>query len=491
MYSEDFLNDHLLLRFGYLEDFFSIFQPIRYQDVNVSLLMVDAYYKLIAPIVDVQLMNQQFLYQQRIIRKKSSTKDFYEQFKQFVPQNKIKKNPNNKMILMCGQFVKTALKVFANQQVLLLITNYHDKEAMENIPLPDNFRTFNFQEELINIRKKLVLEQDMYQRIKTLCSQVQAHPVFGLEQFTAWFCSQFLFGVALIQLGEYILTHFPIGIIIDHSELIYPGNVLSLLARKYNIPFINVQNFLLTDVNIIPSYASHYCVWGSNYKSWYIKKGIPEKQIRMIGSLKLEDVTKGHFKNKNELLTDLNIKNKKNYVIIFTTQPFTRETNTRIMNWFKEALMGLPVVLIIKKHRDDPFNYLEWINEQIKLSPSNYSLQDLLNAGDLVSTISSNTAVEGALFHKPIIILQPDIPYHFNLNHNEYHKHLVKAQAGITVSSAQMLRKELLILFSNPHKYNEWINKGQIFLQNTLYTKGGLPSENLLQIVNEVLQKEG
>lgn len=492
MYSENYLNDHMLLCFGYLEDLFTTFQSIRYQDVNVSLLMTAPFYNFISATISNQLKDKNLLLQQRSIRQKKDTKDFYIRFKNFVPENKIfKRDINNTMILMCGQFIKTALKIFPNKQVLLLITNYHDKEAIENIDLPVNFRTFNFQEELIKIRNNLFLQQDLFLRIKLICSNVKSHPIFGMEKFFEWFCSKVLDGIALIHLGEQILTNYPIGVIIDHSELIHPGNVLSILSRKYNIPFINVQNFLLTDINIIPSFASYYCVWGPNYKSWYIKKGIQEEQIRMIGSLKLEDVTKGSFKTKRDLLADINIKDLNHYVMVFTTQPFTKETNTEIMNWLKEALIGLPIILIVKKHKDDFLDYTEWMCSQIKLPPPHYSLQDLLNASDLVSTISSNTAMEGALFQKPLIILQPDIPYHFNLNHNEYHQHLVKAQAGIAVSSAQMLRQELFMLLANHHKWNECISKGQIFLKNSLYTEGGLPSENLLQVVNEVLQKEG
>lgn len=59
----------------------------------------------------------------------------------------------------------------------------------------------------------------------------------------------------------------------------------------------------------------------------------------------------------------------------------------------------------------------------------------MLSQIDCLMTISSNTAIEAALFAKPLLILQPNIPYHYQLSHNQINAHLAKAQAGEIINN--------------------------------------------------------
>ena len=248
-----------------------------------------------------------------------------------------------------------------------------------------------------------------------------------------------------------------------------------------------VQNYLISDVNVIPSRASHYCVWGNYTKEWLKEKGADPGAIHVTGSLRLSNAAGRARKERTDLLQLLRVPEETS-IIALATSPYTEQTNHAIIEWFVDTLKDLPYVLVIKPHPDDMIDYRPWIGEKIRMMPDAYTLQDLLNACDIAATIASTSGVEAALFGKPLIVLMPVIPYHFNLHHNEYPYHLAKAKAGPIVRSAWELREALLALRVQEQNREEVVRLGQTFLKQTLEIDRVGPAKKIGQLIEHIMK---
>lgn len=96
------------------------------------------------------------------------------------------------------------------------------------------------------------------------------------------------------------------------------------------------------------------------------------------------------------------------------------------MDW--NSLSVTPLTVIIRAHPYDPFDYCSLLSNQtnIKISPPKIDLHDLFKETDFMLTISSNTAIEAALYKKGILVLQPELPYDYEHHNNDFNAHLAR-----------------------------------------------------------------
>ncbi|NEW08518.1 hypothetical protein GK047_21195 [Paenibacillus sp. SYP-B3998] len=491
MYGENAINDHMLLRYGYVEDLLTAFESFIYKDIKLPLLMIEAWYRFMRETVDEQLQSTEYVSRKRAECHETTMSDYQKGFQKCVNrQGSFGYDPERTMVLICGQFIDTALKVLHDKHVLVMLTNGLDAAAIRGKEMPETFVLFDFTAEFLRIRRdKASLREEWLPRIEEIIVKHKEHPLFARNLFKGWMLNQVIESISLLDTADMLLHQYPIGIILDHSELIYPGNALSLLASTYNLPFLYVQNNLVSDVNIIPSWASYYCVWGRYTEDWLIQKGVDPYQVRSIGNLRFEHDEKKARKTKQELLDELKIGEKMS-ILALTTQPYSESTNGIIMEWLREAIADLSVVLVIQPHRDDFVSYDKWLDTRICSMPLGFTLQDLLAVSDFVATISSTTALEAAFYGKPLLVLQPPIPYHFNLNHNDYHKHLAQAEAGLIVRSSLELRGGLLKLLHNEKERAEILYRGSHFLHSSMVVDELLPSQRLYRLVKEIMSRK-
>ncbi|MCP1306856.1 hypothetical protein [Paenibacillus tyrfis] len=485
MYSEIHINDHMLLRYGYTDDLFTAFQSLVYEGIELPLLMLGAYYYHIRETVDTQLQQPDIVTQQRMNRQVQYMHEYYDRL-QHMPEtvSDYSLDPGRDAIAFCGQFLDAALKVFPDRKALVLISNGHDQTAVQGKTLPPGFTPFYFQKAYVEEIRQFKFCQPVWLQVHDLVSKHKDHPVFGSEKFGNWLYAQARDAICLINVGERIIREHPVGLFLDHSELIYPGNVLSLLALKYKLPFIQVQSRLLSDVNIIPSRASRYAVYGPHTRNWMTKIGISPDKITTVGSLRFEDISGGDLKTKQDLLNDLGITDAR-WIVAFTSSPYSVETNEQIMRWFSQAGQELPVLVVIKIHPDDRYPYHEHPDPHIRLMPDGYSLQDLLHASDCAATVVSETALVAAMLEKPLLVLQPSISYHYILHNNSYPKHLAKAHAGAVIHSADDLRQCLTGLMHDDKTRKRLAIQAKRFLRQSLTIKQPKPSQRLYRLVRE------
>lgn len=490
MYGENTINDHMLIRYCFAEDLFSSFSALTHKGIELPLLMLEPYYRYITKTVDKLMQRNAFVRKTRKKRNAHEMKDFFASLQRLPPRAEDAGDvAQRSTILLRGLWIEAALQVFRDNDVLLIIANSHDRRAVEGQKLPENFQLFDFQAQFAKEAGQFSFSGELYSQIKELVRLHRTHPIFGRHDFLPWLCAQVRDAICLVEVADKVMRDYPIGITLDHSELVYPGNVFSLVSRTFGLPFVYVQHYLISDVNVIPSRATHYAVWGAYTKAWLAEKGVEPGTIFTIGSLRLASALQYSLKSREEAFAPFNLP-PQNPVIVLATSPYTEKTNTELMNWFAHALSDLPVALVIKPHPDDFYSYQEWTCDNIRLLPGTVSLQDLLSACDMVATVASTVAIEAAFHQKPILVLLPSIPYHFNLHHNEYPQHLAKAEAGFIVQSADELRQVIADLIQSKEKLEKAVELGQHFLRHTLDLDGPSPMEKLAHLVCEILHSK-
>lgn len=492
MYGKERLNNHEILKYGLTIEFCRTFNSLKYMDIELPYVLLRHFHVYIKPFVNKNLRNTAYV--RRIQQKyriytmanvqnslKSSTKKL----------RNLSKYSYRNTILMSGVFTSFALDQFTKNNVILVNANHHDdkaiKAALNGGQLPQNIEIFNFNEKL---KKTIIPKKEVNKLLKQLKKILIAnrkHKLFGTPMFKRWIYKNLFRSLRRIQALELLIRKKPIGVILDHVEITYPGNILSLIALKYNLPFLLAPQVLLTDRSVIPTRASKYLVWGNNYKNWFNKRGIKPSKIKVTGNLKFEYEKKVQLISKSDFIDTTKIPND-HLIITFTTQTFSKKINYTIMNWIIKAVSSLPITVIIKPHPADSTDYTRYLKyPNIKLAPQTH-VYNILRNSDFVMTISSNTAIEAATFNKGIIVLQPKIPYEYEHHNNDFNAFLVKSNAGLVAHNYKELRKHFEKLKKNKKFRETVVEKGQRFLSETLNTHI-TPSIMTRRIIQSYLKK--
>lgn len=495
MFGGDEFNAHLLLRYGYTHDLFERFSQVVYKGVELPLTLLRPYHVLIRDFIDRKREDESFVERKRGQWSFRSMNDVQRHLQRLPLQREDwGKDASRDMILLCGQYVDFALSELSDRRVLLLHSNPYDLRALQGKSLPSTFEVYSLHEQLLRSSAPQQAKSELFALIdKALADEGAAeHEIFSMPRFREWMCSCIGQGIVLVDLLEGVLKQYPVGVIMDHSELIYPGSILSLLARSYGLPFINVQNHLTSDASMIPTRATHYAVWGPSMAEWLVERGIDASSIVQVGSLRLEHNERRIQKTREQLLHECCAKQKQApFVLVYTTESYPESINFTVMRWMRKLVRMLPdVQVIVKPHPSDKLSYESFVSERIHLAPSGYDLQDILNASDCVATISSTTAIEGAMLKKGIIVLQPELPYDYHINYNGYPYFLDRGQAGPVVHSARELVDCIAALLSREREAEAVVQAGQQFLRQMVFTDDRTPSQRMGELVKSLLDNE-
>lgn len=489
MYGGEEFNSHLLLRYGYTKDLFDRFQPLVYKGVELPLNMLRPYHVFIREVVDKYHEDQEFMAQKMRSWRFRSMRDVQQELSRIpIQEENWGQDHSRDMILMCGQFVDLALSQFSDRKVLLLHSNPYDLNTLSGKELPPGFQVFSVHEHVLLGKAQPEMINHYYGIVNELTSlsdkAVAEHEIFSLPRFPEWMRSQVRQGLTLVDILDDLLHRYPIGIILDHSELIYPGSILSLLARKYGLPFINVQNHLTSDASIIPSRATHYAVFGKHMADWLLRRGIQAEQIHAVGSLRMENNEQRIKKTRDALVQQYGMKDVP-FIITFTTEFYDETINFRVMKWLQNAVKDLPILVVIKPHPSDKLSYEKYLSKWIRLAPADFDLQEILYSSDFIATISSSTAIEAVMLNKGIIVMLPKLPYDYHINYNGYPYFLAKAKAGIVIRTADDARSEIRRLYKEQSYREDIVQRGQHFLDQTLTSSVHKPSYLIRQLVDD------
>ena len=167
---------------------------------------------------------------------------------------------------------------------------------------------------------------------------------------------------------------------------------------------------------------------------------VPEENVFDTGNIKFFYDSRVMAGSKETFLNDKNIP-EQFFLLGYTTQPYLN-TNEQIEQWISSAADQTSFKFIIKKHRNDKYDYpILKKQKNVLILEEGYPLYEFLHRIDMLMTIASTTAFEGALLDKALLILQPKIPYHYVLNHNSNNAYFSEKHAGETVKNG----KEFLV----------------------------------------------
>lgn len=473
MYGENQVNDYHLLKYSLLYEFFINFSSIKIFGLPLaSCLAWQFLLPHIQPFVDKSLGKQKLIGE---LRKQHKFRTMGDINARLIALENISTKPiqkNKDSILLSEDYYSFAIDQLKEYQVT--IYGYHNNKLNNQ---PSCFNNYIFKDELVKVDNQLVnYHQSLMKRlVDHKLKSLSSHYYFGTSIFQKWISKACVAIIRWVYILDQLILNTRPSVIINPSEASVFGTILGLLSKKYQIPFINMPILLIGDQALIPSRADYYFVWGRNQKNWLLDRLINEGKIVETGNVKFYYEMKNSIGKSVPYFERLNIPNN-HHIIGYTTQPFPN-TNDKIEKWIAAVPNNLPVTILVKKHRVDQYEYPVLLRKKnIKILPSDFPLYEFLNHLDCLMTISSNTAIEAALLNKPLLILQPDIPYHYKLSHNQLNAHLSKAQAGETITNSNELSQAITRIIGDVKYVNLLKKQGNKFLSETLATLNDAPS---------------
>ncbi|WP_110112106.1 CDP-glycerol glycerophosphotransferase family protein [Bacillus sp. CGMCC 1.16541] len=473
MYGENEVNDYHLLKYSLVYDFFLRFSSIKLYGLPIAQCILLRFLGHIQPYVDENLSNVALIRKLRRQNRFQTMGDINEQLLSFEDIPSVSMVKNRKSILLADEYSNLARDQFIGYHVTLF--GVRDKDCYQH--LPQEFSSYIFRDEILKVLPGDVqLErQELIKQITQKLQSLKNHPYFGTEEFQSWFPKAALSVIKWVYILEKLIHQTKPSIIVIPSEASLFGAIFGLLAKKYQIPYVNAPVVTIGDQVLIPSRANYYLVWGGNQKQWLMDRKIHPTKIMEVGNSGFFYEKKEATQSKEVFRHTLNIP-QEHLIIGFTSQPFF-ETNNQIERWIQALPSNLSVTIVLKKHRNDQYEYAGLkSNKRVKILPSSYPLYDVLHHVDVLMTIGSTTAFEAAIIGKPLLILQPIIPYHYKLSHNELNAHLAKAKAGGVVKNEKELYEQVNRLITQPSYLNELMELRDTFLENTFVTQTNAPA---------------
>jgi len=382
-----------------------------------------------------------------------------------------------------------ALKSLSKAHILFTISDKEDQKVLKRYTLPSQMKVFNYSQKLTKQKISRHTQNILLNRMNIILRRMRNHRLFSHSSFKKWLITHIKVAIKNIKLLDNLIRKEPIKVISARSEIINPGTTLSLLAAKYNLPFVNIPQVLIGDASLLPTRASHYCVWGNNQQDWLRKRGISPSKIIQTGNINFESANNFKCRSKEHFFKMLSIP-QDHTVITFASQPFNKKVQSTIVSWIQQSLSTLrKAIVLIKPHPNDKTDFKALLKptEKIIVLSKEYSLYDVICHTDYLMTVSSNSAIETAMFNKAIIVLQPSIPYHYDQSHNDYHAHLVKAKAGPVVSKKGDLSKIFMKITNDPYYKQTLLKQSTDFLNQTLISAS--PSASVAKVMKTLLRK--
>lgn len=470
MYGEEKLNAHFILRYSLTKEFFEAFGDLKLHDIELPPIIIRKFHSFIEDYVNDNLSNIEYIKSLQRKHNLYSVLDAQRALKRIPKQSSLPDAPNRNVILLPGRMASIALNHFPDNQIMLLISNKLDQHTIDSLNLSKKVQVLNYAQKT----KEHSISKDQlmaYRKSATkLLKENSKHPIFKEPNFNSWLLKNIKYALINVELFEDIIKKYPIKIIINNTEINNPGTTISLIANKYNLPFVYLAEDLNSTHSFIPSRATHYCVWGENYKDWIRNHGVSDTSIIETGNIRFEKAMNTLSLSKKAFLDNFKIDDKTK-IVTYTTQPLP-EANKIILKWIIKFIKSnkINLTFLIKPHRNDNIDYSKILDKfsNIVILSDHINLYDVLRNSDFVMTISSTTSIEAAMFGKGILILQPNIKYQYDKNNNEYHSHLVKAEAGPSVYNYTEFTHTLNKL-ADDSNYRQLVNKmGANFLSKTI-----------------------
>lgn len=476
MFGQTELTPLNILKYGLTKEFFEQFSLLKYDGIEIAPVLMRYFHSYIREFVQGNYLHEDYV---KKVQERNNLFTIVDAQKALLCLPEPKKygirSAEKKGILMTTPYLDFAVDHLAEYTAVVLLLNERDRELVKIKRLPGHIRVYDLYKEIAKVKIEENILETIFQQKKKILYKNRKHEIFGKQHFQTWLSDRrIVIAIQLIEFIKRLIYERNVALMLDHTEVINPGILFGLFSHKLNIPFILAPQLVMTDRSLIPTRATHYFVWGKNHREWLAKRGIAQERMVEGGNLRYyyqmkQDsvkVSRGRFRRIAKVPEEYR-------VVTYLTQsfPFGESFKTKLLQWIKYSVKDLPIIVIIRPHPADKYDYRTFVQKEEKfrfIQTEKISLYNVIRPSDAVMTISSNTALESLLLKKPLITLQPPLPVRYDVSDNDVHTYLARGKAGAVIHNKIELKKVLTQFVNDPQYRKKLIVQGQTFLKNTL-----------------------
>ena len=295
------------------------------------------------------------------------------------------------------------------------------------------------------------------------------------------------------NLNNFIDNKIP-SLAIIANDFNSPERIAAGYFKQKKIPTLYIPH---SAIPIIPelitkSDIEYYALGGESDKNYYVRRGIPEKNIINTGIPRYQNLYEGKIKELDSIRDMFGGKSynfqKKDITILLTTNPIDDKSNEKIINSVIKSLMELNLVnnLIIKLHPSESGNLHKKITQKLNVNPvivKDYNILELIKSSDLLISQKSTTLLEAMIIGTPMILLdfinkgfEESSKYEFL---NEKFINTVKNQDSLTQEIKKIIeyKNKKEILSEKYIKYSKYFS---------FYDTGEPPTEKIVNFILKI-----
>ena len=217
------------------------------------------------------------------------------------------------------------------------------------------------------------------------------------------------------NLDNFIDKNLP-SLVVISNDFDFAEKIAADYFRLKNIPTLYIPHSAIPIIpELITKYdIKYYALGGEADKKYYVKRGIPEKNIMITGIPRYQYIYENNVKQLESIQDMFDGRTydlrKKGLKILLTTNPIDDKSNNKIINSVINSLTELNLVnnLIIKLHPSESGILHKEIIQKLKIKPvivKDYNILELIKSVDLLISQMSTTLLEAMIIGTPMILL--------------------------------------------------------------------------------------
>ena len=432
-------------------EFITIFESVKYRGIPLSML-TNFYQQLDADSVR-KMEGTEFLQELKYtsVRELAEIQPFFDAL--LAPlKSSVKSLPTGKIALI-PEYTRLPVDTFSflNQKDNLIILSRLKKEIY-----PGGFTNVCLNEYVGDVKEQ---SDALIQQAQKIFDEHNNHPILQSAFFRDTFLKRIPTIINEIELAFNLLSKVPVSIIIVGTTETITGRVFSLVGLMAGKPSITLQHGLLMgEEAFMPAFTSHLAVYGEYEKEWYLRRGLDENQIAVIGHPRYDSL---QLSVKGIKPLDIN-----RPTILLATGP--RLAKEKIKALIDLLCKHSKYNIILKPHpweisrKQLSFYYLyEEYEKKYKcvrlIKDSKENIHDLIVNSDLIVASQSTVGLEGMLLDKPVFV------YNF-LDSNRDYEYYNDLGENLEVNPEQLV-KSIESYLQDEEKRKEYVTVREKFLE--------------------------
>jgi len=238
-------------------------------------------------------------------------------------------------------------------------------------------------------------------------------PVLRRASLRAWLLRHSLRTAAAGRAFRRLFDAYPASVLVTASDTGFWGRCATLEAKRRGIPSLTLQHGMMAGAaGYVPVVSDRFGAWGKAGGRWLRERGVPAEKIVVVGAPRLQDPASTPRMDRAVLATKLAIDPARRWVLL-ATNPIPLAKNAAMIEVARAGVRAWDAgaTLVLKLHpSEEPAAYraIAGSDRGVLVVPHGEApLYDLLGTVDAVLTFHSSVGLEGMLFDRPIVSLEP------------------------------------------------------------------------------------